>query len=346
MLESRWLRWAGPGLFALGTVAAVVATASGAGQRPWTPRDCPDDAGGPVAARSFEPAGLGDMALVPWYRLDPRLDPSDALQGQRLALGTDGDRSSRVVDLPPESFASGPFGPIILVGADDGVASRLEAIDPAAACSWIVGEEPDVVRRATIGPLGDAVYEMRVDRATRADLGIWSRPLDGRAPAVRVLQPMGYDEQYGPTFSTEFAWDVDGRGLAIQSCGEMACRTRILGSDGESLRVVEAPDLGTMVGLAGDILVSYVACPGLPCPILATDVLNGSRSVVADAAGGAALVVTADGPRLVAESGTGAPSGWVVLSPDGRIPSVGPSGLTQLRHVPDGATVQLDEVAR
>jgi hypothetical protein len=149
--------------------------------------------------------------------------------------------------------------------------------------------------------------------------------------------------------------------------------------------VVDDPDLGAMVGLAGDVLVSYGACPGLPCPILATDVSKGSRSVVTDAAAGAALVATADGPRLVheafeesgivlravaldgsvaeslgpvpdglrlqvapsvAESGTRMPSGWVVLSPDGRIPGVGPNGLTHLRHVPDGTTVQLDEVAR
>jgi hypothetical protein len=325
------------------------------------------------------------MGLVPWYRLDPRLDPSGALQGQRLALGTDDDRYSRVLDLPPESFATGPFGRVILVGADDGATSRLEAIDPAAECSWIVTQEADVVRRATIDPLGAVAYETRVDRRTRADLGIWSRPLDGSAPAVRVLQPIGIDEQFGPTFSTEFAWDLAGRVLAIQSCGETACRTRILGSDGASFRVVEDPALGMMVGLADDVLVSYGACPGLPCPILATNISNGSRSVMADAAAGAVLVATADRPRLVheafevsgivlravaldgsvaeslgpvpyglrlhvapsvAESGTRAPSGWIVLSPDGRMPGVGPNGLTHLRHVPDGATVQLDEVAR
>ena len=140
-----------------------------------------------------------------------------------------------------------------------------------------------------------------------------------------------------------------------------------------------------MVGLANDVLVSYGACPGSPCPIVATDIASGSSSVIVDAAGGAVLIDTPDGPRLVheafeagglelravgldgstvrsvgplpdglrlhlppsmADAGTQAPAGWVVLSPDGRLPSAGPRGQAQLRHVPDGDTVQLDEVVQ
>jgi hypothetical protein len=386
-MESRWLRWMGPGLLALVAVGTIASVASGAGQRPWTPAACAD--GGDnrgTAVRRAQPVVPGDLATEAWYRLDPKLDRDGGLEGQRLALGLGGSRVTRVMDLPAESFAAGPFGRIVLVGADDGVLSQLVAVDVDAACSWTVAEDSTVIRRATIDPDGLTVYEMRVDRATRADLGIWSRPLDGSLPAVRILDPIGSDERFGPTFTTEFSWDVEGaRSLAVQSCGEMACRTRVLDLFTRQLRVVEDPDLGPSVGLAGDTLVSYAQCPGFPCPIAATSLTTGSRSILAEAAAVAAVVRTPDGPRLVheffdtseiglramaldgssaidlgrlpgdfrlqagpsaADAATRTPSGWVLLSPDARIPVNGPTGAVLLRHVPDGATVQLGEVIR
>lgn len=385
MKDSRWLRWIGPGVIALGAVGAIASTAIGAGQRPWTPRACGDESGRVAAARSAEPVSLGDLRLEAWFRLDPRLDRAGALQGQRLALGLDGDRSSRIMDLPPESFAAGPFGRIVLVGADDGSTSRLEAVDVAGECLWAVAQESAVIRRATIDPVGETIYEMRVDRATRADLGIWARPMDGSLPAVRVLEPIGADERFGRTFTTEFTWDLSGGRLAIQSCGEAACRTRVIDPTGGTLRAVAEPDLGTLVGLDGDLLLTYAACPGFPCPIIATDLTSGARSIAADAAAVAVMIATPDGPRLVhevfdesgvalravtldgssasdlgrladglrlhastsaSEAATRVPSGWVLLSPDGRLPDSGPNAQIQLRHVPDGTAVQLDEVAR
>ena len=385
MLERRWLRWLGPGVIALGALGSIASTAFGAGQRPWTPRACDDDDARAAAARWAAPIELGDLHLETWFRMDPRLDRAGALQGQRLALGIDGDRSSRVMDLPPESFAAGPFGRTILVGADDGSASRLELVNVAGECSWTAAQERDVIRRATVDPSGTTIYEMRVDRTTRADLGIWARPLDGSGPAVRVLEPIGVDDRFGPTFTTEFSWELSGSSLAIQSCGEAACRTRVFEPATEALRALAEPDLGGLVGLEGDVLVSYAACPGLPCPIVGTDLTTGARAVLADAGGAAVVVATTDGPRLVHEvvaergvelhavaldgsaatdvgpmlsgvrlqpsapaatSGTRIPIGWVLLGPDGRIPDNGPGAQTQLRHVPDGTTVQLDEVAQ
>lgn len=385
-MESRWLRWIGPGVIALGAVGSIASTASGAGQRPWTPRACGDEPGDrAAAARWTEPIGLGDLRLQPWFRLDPQLDRGGALQGQRLALGTNGDRASQVMDLPPESFAAGPFGRVVLVGSDDGTRSRLDVLDVAGTCSSAVADESAVIRRGTIDPAGETIYEMRVDRVTRADLGIWARPLDASLPAVRVLEPIGADERFGRTYTTEFAWDLSGRRLAVQSCAETACRTRIIDPAGSSPRIVAQPDLGTLVGLEGEVLVSYAACPGLPCPIIAVDLETGARDVLADAGGVAVVLATADGPRLVhevvgesgielrsvsidgssatdlgqltdglrlhasasvAEAATRVPDGWVLLGPDGRLPDSGPNAQTQLRHVPDGTTVQLEEVAR
>jgi hypothetical protein len=106
--------------------------------------------------------------------------------------------------------------------------------------------------------------------------------------------------------------------------------------------------------------------------------------VLTDAGSSAVAIVTSDGPRLVhevvtdtglelrsaaldgsastglglldgnlrlqpaaglAEAGIRLPTGWVVLAPDGRLPESGPNANTQIRRIPDGATVQLDEVA-
>lgn len=386
MLEPRWLRWIGPGVIAVLAVGSVASTTLGAGPRPWVSRACGSEAGGlTAAARVQGPASLDDLDQEAWFRLDASLDRAGALAGQRLTLGVDGNRSNALMDLPPESFAAGPFGRIVLVAADDGVVSRLEAVDVALECSWAVADEGDVVRRATIDSAHGTIYEMRVDRATRADLGIWARPLDGSLPAVLVLKPIDPDDRFGRTWTTEFAWDVYGRTLAVQSCGAAACRTRVIDPAGGPPRLLAEPDLGTMIGHDGDLLVTYAACPGFPCPILAVDLRTGTRQILAEAGAVAVVIPTADGPRVVHEvlttagialraialdgsaasdlggipdgarlvatthaagASTRVPPGWVTLSPDGRLPADRPNPHTRLRHVPDGITVQVDAVAR
>ncbi len=385
MLRSRWVRWVGPGVMALGALGSLATSTVGAGPQPLVPRQCGADRGPAAGARSVDLVALGDLRLAAWYRLDPTLDRAGVLQGQRLAVGTDGDRTSRFMDLPAESFAAGPFGRLVLVGSDDGATSRLAAIDVTGGCTFRLAEESAVIRRATIDPAGATIYETRVDRTTRVDLGVWSRPVDGSAPAVQVMGPIGEDERFGPTFTTEFSWGVSGDRLAVQSCGEAACRVRVIDPAGGDPRTVAEADLGTLVALDGDEIVAYAACPGLPCPILAVNVRDGGRRVLADAAAASVVVETPDGPRLVHEvldeagvalrsvaldgsaagdlgrlpdglrlqpipamagAATRVPSGWVLVTPDGRLPSSGPSAQTQLRHVPDGASVQLEEVAR
>jgi hypothetical protein len=317
--------------------------------------------------------------------MDPVVDKAGALQAQRVVLGLDGARSLRTQLLPAESFVAGPFGGVVLVGSDDGATSSLAAIDVAQGCAWPLASEADVIRRATIDPAGATVYETRVDRSSRADLGVWARALDG-TPAHRVLEPIDPDDRFGPTFTTEFAWDPSGRTLAVQSCGEAACRTRFIGTDGAgSFDALAEPDLGTMIGLDDGRLVTDQACAGYPCPIVAIDLATRTRVTLADAAGIGVLVTTPDGTRLVHEAfapaglalrsiaidgsspaelgaiadglrlhatsdragaATRLPSGWALLSADGRIAVDGPADHGQLRHVPDGASVQLDEVIR
>ena len=386
MVESRWLRWIGPGVVALGAVGFIASTTLGAGVRPWTPSPC----SGPTtdriaAARDRDMTTLADLRDAPWFRLDPILDGEGALKGQRLVLGLDGERTSRTLDLPPEAFAAGPFGDIVLVGSDEGAASRLHAIDVARGCAWPITDERDVIRRATIDAAGAFIYEMRVDRASRADLGIWLRPMDGTDAARQILGPPPPDDRFGRTFSTDFSWDLAGDRLAVQSCAEIACRTRVIEPRGGPTMTLDDPGLGQLVGLAGDLAVTYEACRGLPCPIVSIDLRTGERRVLAPAAGLAVVIATVDGTRLVHELGAGTerrlrsvapdgeatldlgllpddlrlhpsavradaatvlPIGWVLLAPDGRLPADATTARPQLRHVPDGSTVPLDEALR
>jgi hypothetical protein len=386
MVESRWLRWIGPGVVALGAVGFIASTTIGAAARPWAPNEC----AGPrselmTAARDPDATDIAVVRGAPWYRLDPVLAADGALHGQRLALGTEGDPTVRNLALPAESFAAGPFGRLILVGSDDGTVSRLEAFDPAAGCAWSVAEDPAVIRRATIDPAGTGIYEMRVDRVSRADLGIWFRPLDARTPARRILAPPTVDGRFGRTWSTTFAWGLGGDRLAVQSCGEAACRVRVLDLAGGPPETLDVPDLGVLVGLDGDRVVTYASCRGLPCPVISTDLGTGERRTLATEAGSAVLVSSPTGATLVheirvatgrrlrsvaldtgqavdvgaiptdlrlqpspteADAATLLPPGWVVLAPDGRLPADGRAGHPEVRRITDGLTVQLDEAVR
>ena len=385
MVESRWLRWFGPGVVALGAVGLIASTTVEAGTRAWTPGDCGGPPGGRIeAARVARPVSPADLAGEPWFRLDPVAADDGSLRGERLALGRLGEAQARSLDLPAESFAAGPFGRTVLTGGDDGSRSRVSLVDVVNGCAWLVATERDVIRRATVDPAGTTIYEMRVDRATRADLGVWRRPLDGSAPAERFVEPIDPDVRFGMTFSTELSWDLAGDRLAIQSCGEFACRTRLVDPDDRSVATLDAPDLGLLIGVDGDVVVTYADCHGLPCPIVSTDIVSGVRSVLAGAAGAATVVGADGGARLVHETSTSSglalravrlsggagqeipmaddlrlaetpltsssatrlPRAWVLLAPDGSGTADTTDARFQLRRIPDGATVPLDEAVR
>jgi hypothetical protein len=287
---------------------------------------------------------------MPWFRVDPVLDATGTLAGRRMASGDAVTGTRRRLDLAPESFVAGPFGRVLLVGTDDGTVSRLSLVDPMAACAVAVANVSEVVRSGVLTPDGTAIVEHRVDRRTRADLGVWRRSLAGEATR-RVLPPMAVDPAYGPTFTTELGWGTDGR-LVAMSCGQTRCRARIVDPGGSEVRLVE--EVGPLVGLAGDTLVVHEPCGGLPCPVTAIELATGRRRTLDPGAGmavvaGAGRIVTetADGAHLRAielrdgsaveladlpagyglalsaargGSALGVPSGWVAALPDGRVP--------------------------
>lgn len=340
MVEHRWLRAIGPGVVALGAIVAIGSSAGTARERLWTPLGCAGGvAANVVAAREAEAAAPGNPAIGAWMRLDPTLDADGGLVGQRLSMGMHERSSDRVMELPAESFAAGPFGHVLLIGADDGTVSRLFTIDVATGCTASLAQEADVIRRATISPDGRAVYETRVDRATRADLGIWRRPLDASQPAARALDPLPTDARFGRTWSTEFTWSLEGDRLAIQSCGGVACRTRVVdpAPGGRPTRLVADPTFGPLVGLAGTRVITYDACRGLPCPIVSVDVDSGDQTPLSEAAGLAVLVGTGPGARLVHESGGSSDRRLRSVAPDGQGPADLGAIPAGLRLTPDGA---------
>jgi hypothetical protein len=374
MVESRWIRRVIPVLAAVTAVTAVAAVATtslGARDRPWDPPPCPG-----------KTLGVSNVPGT-WWRLDPRL-ADGRLIGQRLAVGGPGVGRPRHLDLPVESFAAGPFRGQVLVGSDDGVRSTLTMIDVARGCATVVGASTDVIRRATLTPERTAIVEFRVARGSRTERGVFERALSGRRTVARLLAPIGADARFGPTWTTELAWSTDGRWLAVQSCGAVACRTRVLDRLDGSVDLIADLEHGDMVGLADSRLVVHGACGGLPCSLLSVDLAGGATVTLHRAAGLAALVMGPTGrPTVVHEVGAGGGAlrsvgvdgsdaaivpadplgrrvldgparaggaaesgpGLVVLGPEGRLPIDGPA-VAILRRLADGASLRFDEVSR
>ena len=372
-MERSWILRLAPPVAAIAAVGALAATSSGAGGGPWKPPSCD---GGPerLAAAAKAPGDARDGAGDAWYRLEPRLDADGALEGQRLQIEATGQHPV-ALQLPPETAAAGPFGTLVVVAADDGRRSAVTAVDLEARCAWDLGESDSVVRRAALSPAGDAVYEFRVDRADRRDLGVWRRALDG-GDARRVLPPPPDDPARGVTWTTTLTWSADQQSLVVQSCGALECISRIVDAATGEVTAVDGPGQGELIGLVDGVLVTHAACTGLPCPVLGTNVRTGRSRTIVDVAGVARLVETAGGPRVVAETHQGEiashrldgtrdasvpvvdpslrlvpsadraagsmrlPPGSVLLSPDGR-----PRSGAVITHVPDGVvSVQAPEV--
>lgn len=383
MVERRWRRMLGPGVVAMAGLVAVGSLAPApVGAGPWSPAACrasrPDPGG---LATAGGPATLEAVGRLPWYRLDPVLDAAGMLIGQRLTVGINGARLDRSLILPPKSFAAGPFGGSVLVGADDGRASRLMTIDVARRCTTAIAETGDVIRGATIDPDGLVIHEHRVDRATRTDLGIWRRAVAG-GEAERWLDPIGPDPRFGRTWSTHLGWNVDGAALVVQSCAETACRIRVADPGTAAVRTLADPSIGFAVGVAGDRVVAHGACRGLPCPLVSVELATGRATVVEPEGGAATVVPSTRGARIVVEAlaadaarlrdmaadgtddhdlgplgaglrlgeGRGShlrlPGGWVLVAPDGDLRGTDDRSTTSVRSVLDGRTVPMDEVIR
>ena len=114
------------------------------------------------------------------------------------------------------------------------------------------------------------------------------------------MDPLPADDRIGRVFSTELTWSLDGERLAVSSCGEAACLTRVVDRASGRVTPIDA-DAAEVVGIAGDDVVAYLACPWLPCEIAAIDVASGRTRSLAKVAGLARLVELEGQATLVYE---------------------------------------------
>ena len=286
MESLRWIRGAVPvaTLALMGAAALARPSLLEAADPPWDPPSCPAATGAPA------------IVVPAWYRLDGVVDETGTLSGHRLTVGALGE-PGRAIPLPPESFATGPVEGRVLVGADDGSRSRLELLNVGRGCRTVVADEAAVVRSALVTPDAAAVVEHRVDRTSRADLGIWRVPAAG-GPATRIVAGIAPDARYGPTFSTELRWAPDGR-LAVTACGESRCRTRLVAV--ASGRATAFGPTGPVLGVTSDgALIANAGCGGFPCAIVRRE--PGRDAVVLVERAGLATMA---GDRVVFEAGPG-----------------------------------------
>ncbi|HEY5629652.1 MAG TPA: hypothetical protein VIR16_09095 [Candidatus Limnocylindrales bacterium] len=287
--RTRWIAYSLP--IALVAVAAlprpappgVLAAAGMAGER--------------ACAATGEAAGHGEGAAggaTAWYRLETVLDADGTLAARHLVAGRGAGRWT--AELPPESFASGPVAGRLLVGDDDGHRSRLRLLDTVRGCWSAVGTEDSVIRSALLASDGH-VYEHRVDRATRRDLGVWARELASPEASRPVLGGLDADPASGPTFSTTLLLGEGGR-IAVSSCGERACRTRVVDPEsGAASPVVRA---GPAAAIMASQLVALEPCEGLPCPMLVVNLATGATTSVGPVTGMPVSPPDASGVLVVA----------------------------------------------
>ena len=247
-----------------------------------------------------EPGGADPVRAVPWFRLDPVLDDGGALAGQRLVAGSAGERGAARALARAGVVRVRPDDGLVVAGSDDGRRSTIRLLDAAPRLRR--ADLRDDGPRAAGRPRPDrrALYEHRLERRSRASLGIWRRPIDGLGRAEQILEPLPPNERIGLVFATELFWSDDGATLAVLSCGSVACLTRLVGADG-AVRVVDDEAVGETLGMADGRLVGYGRCHGLPCPIVVHDPDAGSTRTIVPAAGLARLVAGPDGPSVAFE---------------------------------------------
>ncbi|HYK94470.1 MAG TPA: hypothetical protein VE011_01190 [Candidatus Dormibacteraeota bacterium] len=304
----RWARWLGPPIV-IGAVALVLSqlhAGADAGGRTTPP---------PVGACAASPlptdaAGRPrpDVGPGSWWTLGERLDAHGAMAGRHLAVGR-GGATTFAMDLPIESIASGPVGGVVILATDGEQRSEIRLVSVAGACSWLVDTTGDVVRGAILDPLDGSVLAHLVSRATRADLGTWRFGGQGAAAidAPQLVAPaLDAGLLEGPAWVTDLRLDSTSRLLAVQSCTDSGCLTRIFDLQARATTPAilrgAAADVaqGAMLGFANGKLLTWAACPGYPCAIQAWDLATGTSSIILDRADGAA--VTRDGRFLVASS--------------------------------------------
>jgi hypothetical protein len=301
MLKRRWPVLLGPPLILLAVAALALRgeTNVKAARTVTIPRF--------AACTSAAEAKVGTAHPGTWWRTTDRLDSAGSIIARRLYVGRGASAKARA-DLPVESSVSGPIDGLVVVASDDGSHSLVRLVSVAGLCEVVVDERSDVVRGAILDPHDGAVFAHVVGRETRADLGTFriSQTSGGASEARVVAPPLAADlaAAVGMVYGTGLRLDPAGTHLAVQSCTDLGCLTRVfdLADPRVAPLVVRGGNQGPLLGFAGTDLVTWAACDGYPCPLLAWDVATSDSRQLAP--NGTAAALTADGRRLVALLGT------------------------------------------
>lgn len=224
--------------------------------------------------------------------------------GQRLAVEHAAGPAVEMM-LPAESFVAGPFGAILLYGSHTaGAGSEVRAVALETGCDQRLATPANVVRSAVMDATGRFLYIHSVASGDRQDGGVVRHDIVTGAQS-RVVPPLPYSEDYGPTFATSLVWSVGGGELAVQSCGFSRCRTRVL--DVASGEVETVPDTGhgTLLGFDEQRLYAYDACHWSPCDVLAIERHDGRTEVIVEDAYDVSLVAVDGAARLRVETSAG-----------------------------------------
>jgi len=295
MSRRRWPLWLAPPIALIATAVVLgrlqPLVEAGGRHSPAPPGACPS---APLANDSAAATGSA------WWTLTDRIDHTGTLAGHVLAVGR-GGAAGLTLELPAEASVSGPVRGAVLAASDDGRSSRLRVVSASGACSWLIDETFDVVRGAVLDPADGSVLAHLVDRATRADLGTWRFGGGGALgePTI-VLGPLPRGRLDGPAWTTELRLDAAAGLLAVQSCADTGCATRLVDLSGDGPRVRElAGRQGSLVGLVGGRVLTWARCPGVfPCGVEAWDLETGTVVTILD--GAQAAAITADGRYLAA----------------------------------------------
>ena len=160
------------------------------------------------------------------------------------------------------------------------------------------------MRSAVIDAALHSMFVHTVKAGDRTDLGVQRVDLGSGTTAV-ALPPLAAASPYGVTFATSLRWSLDRDGLAVQSCGIAACRTRVLELAGGAIESFADTSQGQIVGLTAAKVVTFDACPDLPCGLAAIDRPTGGRAPFDVDAYAATLGEDAQGPFITVVTAAG-----------------------------------------
>ena len=214
MVESRWRRRLGPGI-----------AGARRGRRDRRRRTLGRRRRGPGAAAVRRPRAVAAAGADGARGTASTRSSSTAARDRPAARASGAATAMRRLDveLDPESFASGPFGGLVLVGTDDGRRSTVSLARPAAAARRAVGDVDATssgTRPLDAGRRGRSTSSGSTARTGRTSASGAGRS-DGRR-AERVLAPIDPTPRFGPTWLTELALE---RRTARRSSSSRAARS-------------------------------------------------------------------------------------------------------------------------